>query len=322
MFDRNVFTINGIDMASCESALREFLRRIEPTTTQKHGAQRSHNFLRDVLCTGQFASRIKTSYLSGSYARDTAIAPLDDVDIIFVVNPKAWPRALLMSRPSPGKILESFARAVRHRYPNSSVRVQRRSICLQLYHLNIDVVPAVEVDDTEKFILIPDADTGDWIKSAPKLHSAKATEINKRHGGRFKPLVKLLKYWNSNLPKTARFKSFAIETLAARLFNSEDLLSLENGLVKFFDFLAYIDGDAQLFRWSDTYGVKLNWWATEILDLAGTGSNLVANVDGDRRRKFLEHATRSRDRMAEATVATRVNTACQRISKALRIPQN
>lgn len=322
MFGSKTITTYGIDMASCESALRKFVKQIEPTATQKHGAQRSHNFLRDVLCTGKFASRIKTSYLSGSYARDTAIAPLDDVDIIFVVNPKAWPRALLMSRPSPDKILESFARAVRHRYPKSSVRVQRRSICLQLYHLNIDVVPAVEVDDTEKFILIPDADTGNWIKSAPKLHSAKATEINKRHGGRFKPLVKLLKYWNSNLPKTARFKSFAIETLAARLFHSVDLLSLENGLALFFDFLASLDGNAQLRPWPDSYGVKLNWWATEVLDLAGTGSNLVANVDDKRRRKFLEHATRSRDRMVEATATTRADTACLRISKALRIPRN
>lgn len=308
-----------MNVASCESALWDFVKKIEPTAAQKNGAQRSHNFLREVLCTGQFATRIRTSYLSGSYARDTAIAPLDDVDVIFVVNPSAWPTGFLATRPSPATILESFARALRYRYPNSSIRVQRRSICLQLNHLDIDVVPAVELDATGQTILVPDARTGDWIKSAPRAHSETATEINKRQGGRFKPLVKLLKYWNSNLPSTATFKSFAIETLAARLFSSVGLPSLEDGLSLFFDFIASLDGNARLYRWSDSYGIRLNWWATEVPDLAGTGSNLVANVEADRRQKFLDHGTRSRDCMAEARSAVRATTACQRVSKALRI---
>jgi len=190
---------------------------------------------------------------------------------------------------------------------------------LQLYHLDIDVVPAIEVGDTGKIILVPDSDSGDWIKSSPRLHSEKATEINQRHNGRFKPLVKLLKCWNSNLPSTANFKSFAIETLAARLFNSIGLPSLEDGLALFFDFVASLDGKAQLYRWAESYGVTLNWWATEVPDLAGPGSNLVANVDADRRQKFLGHAIRSRDHMADARRSSRVDTACRRVSEALGI---
>lgn len=186
-------------MASCESAIWEYLKKIEPTAVQKDGAKRSHSHLRDILCTGQFASRIKTSYLSGSYARDTAIAPLDDVDIIFVINPQAWKIGFFSSTPSPDTILRSFANAVRYRYPNSSIRTQRRSICLQLYHLDIDVVPAIEDDSHGQMIWVPDANTGNWIKSSPKLHSDAATKINQSRNGNFKPLVKLLKNWNSNL---------------------------------------------------------------------------------------------------------------------------
>lgn len=306
-------------MASCESEIWEYLKKIEPTAAQKEGAVRSHNYLRDVLCTGQFASRIKTSYLSGSYARDTAIAPLDDVDIIFVVNPQAWPIGLLASAPSPETILRSFANAVRYRYPNSSVKTQRRSICLQLNHLDIDLVPAIEADSIGQMIFVPDAETGYWIKSSPKLHSEAATRVNQSRSGNFKPLVKLLKNWNSNLPSTAKFKSFIVETMAARLFEKVDIPSLEVGLLLFFDFMAYLDGKAQAYKWTDKYGMSLNWWAVEVFDLAGTGSNLVANLDADRRQKFLDSAVRSRDKMLEARQAMRVQTACVRVSEALRL---
>lgn len=307
-------------MASCEPAIHEYLKKIEPSATQKEGAKRSHAYLRDILCSGQFASRIKTSYLSGSYARDTAIAPLDDVDIIFIINPQAWQTGLLsLYRPLPAAVLESFARAVRYRYCESSVRIQRRSICLQLYHLDIDVVPAIEADAAGKMILVPDSETGNWIKSSPKAHSDIATEINQKRGGNFKPLVKLLKRWNANLPSTANLKSFAIETMAARLFQTADIPTLQEGLLRFFDFVAHLDGKAQAYSWRDKCGMSLNGWSAEVPDLAGTGSNLVAKVDGERRMKFLEHAVRSRDRMLEAQKAVNIDTACKRVSEALRL---
>jgi len=306
-------------MASCESAIWDYLKNIEPSPTQKQGAVRSHNYLRDILCTGQFANRIKTSYLSGSYARETAIAPLDDVDIIFVVNPKEWKTNLFSLRPTPETILRSFANAVRYRYPNSSVRTQRRSICLQLNHLDIDVVPAIEADSNGQMIWVPDTGTGNWIKSSPKLHSDAATKVNQARSGNFKPLVKLLKYWNSNLPSTATFKSFIVETMAVRLFQSVDIPSLEEGLLRFFDFMAHLDGKAQVHSWTGKYGMSLNWWAAEVYDLAGTGSNLVANLDADRRHKFIEQAVRSRNKMLEAQRAVRIDTAINRFSEALRL---
>lgn len=306
-------------MASCETAILKYLKNIEPTQAQKEGAVRSHNHLREILCTGQFANRIHSSYLSGSYARDTAIAPLDDVDIIFVVDANKWETGFFSSMPAPKTILRSFANAVRRRYPESSVRTQRRSICLQLNRLNIDVVPAIHADSTGLMIWVPDSVTGAWIKSSPKLHSDTATKINQARNGNFKPLVKLLKSWNSRLPTTANLKSFVIETMAAHLFQRVDIPSLETGLLMFFDFMAHLDGKAQTYSWADKYGISLNRWGTEIPDLAGTGGNLVANLDTDRRKKFLIHAVRSRNKMLEAHHAISFDTARKRVSEALRL---
>ncbi len=111
-------------MASCETELWNLVKGIEPSQTQKEGAARSHNHLRDTLCTGQMASRIVGDYLSGSYSRDTAIKPLDDVDIIFVIEPTKWTTALdnlLSLNPEPSAVLTTFANAIRYRYPISSV---------------------------------------------------------------------------------------------------------------------------------------------------------------------------------------------------------
>lgn len=306
-------------MWDCEAALRDLARQVEPTPAQKAAASRSQNYLRSLLTSGQFGDRVLDVYLSGSYARDTALAPIDDVDIVVVVDPAGWSRSFWSTTPAPDQILESFARAIRYRYPNSSVYMQRRSVCLTLDHLHIDVVPAVALPGDGHRIQIPDADSGEWITSAPRRHTEIATEINQRHGGRFKPEVKLLKYWNHALPQTARLKSFAIETLAATLFRNVSLPSLQEGLRLFFDFLASRNGESVLYRWDKNYGIHMSLWSHELQDLAGSGTNLLAKVDSDRREKFLEHAVRSRDSLIAADKARGGEFAIRHITAALKM---
>jgi hypothetical protein len=311
-------------MANCDTQIWNIVRSIEPTQTQKDGAKRSHNYLRDLLCTGNMADRITGHYLSGSYARDTAIHPLDDVDIIFLINPSYWNASPLWTispsfYPAPDKVLDSFANAIRYRYPISSVYGQRRSVCLQLYHLDIDVVPALPDKSNPKFIHIPDSTASRWILSSPLLHSENSTRVNKYQNGKFKPLVKLLKYWNGNLPSTAKFKSFAIETIAVRIFNNLQFGTLQEGLKYFFDFIAYASGNSTVLGWNDKYGVSLGWLTTSVPDAAGTGSNVIAGVDEERRKRFVENAIRSRDKIVESLNTAYIDTAYRRVTEALKM---
>jgi len=305
-------------MASCEIQLLDLVKSIEPTQTQKDGAKRSHNYLRDILCTGQMTSRITDHYLSGSYSRDTAIYPLDDVDVIFVIDPNKWKSGLFfLYKPSPETVLTSFANAIRYRYPESSIYNQRRSVCLSLYHLDIDVVPAIKDGD---YIWIPDREVDEWIKSSPNKHSENATTINRIQNGKFKPLVKLLKFWNSNLPSTAQLKSFAIETICVRLFGAVKFNSLEEGLLYFFDFVAYLSEYETVISWKDSCGISFSgFYGCKVPDAAGTDSNTTSGVDQVRQKRFIENAVRSRDRMVEASNAISIETACKRAGEALKI---
>lgn len=310
-------------MASCEYQLTEFLKQIEPTNTQKDGGRRSHKFLRDILGTGNMANRIVDTYLSGSYARDTAVRPLEDVDIIFVIDPARWPQngfrlVLDDDYPTPESVLKTFMSAIRYRYRDSSLRMQNKSIRLRLYHLDIDVVPAIDRGKNDGSIMIPDRRKRDWIVTAPKRHNEIASVINQRQDGRFKPLVKLLKYWNRALPSTASFKSFAVETIACRLFQRTPLRTLESGLLLFFDFVSSFGHDGQLYKWSDKFGIALNSWESKVPDTADTGSNVVAGIDEGRKQKFIKNAIISRNRMIEAHSAHSSGAAWTRVSHALR----
>jgi hypothetical protein len=310
-------------MADCESFLRQVVRRIEPSQAQKDAASRSHNYLRDVLVTGRMAQVIVDSYLSGSYARDTAVSPLDDVDIVFLIHPKHWQNVIqsfLGLRPSPQDVLNTFARAIRYRYDQSAVNIQRRSVRLQLFHLDIDVVPALPSSSDGQMILVGDAEADAWLDSAPKKHEALATEVNRSRGGLFKPLVKLLKFWNGNLPTTANVKSFAIETMAVRIFRNHSFEALQQGILKFFDFVCHLAGGSTVYEWGSSCGMSFSWLSgRSVPDAAGTGSNLFANVDGERLKRFVENAARSRDKMRESVKATFTDTSERRAAEALRM---
>lgn len=288
-----------------DTLMWQIVREVEPTPAQKDGAQRSHEYLRSLLATGQIASRWTSSYLSGSYARDTAIRPIDDVDIVFELAPAVWGGGLTLfdPHPAPVKVLEAFANAIRYRYPVSSVYGQRRSVRLELYHLDIDVVPAFPDPSNPLFVRIPDRESGDWIRSSPKKHSENATRVNQRQGGRFKPLVKLLKFWNSNLPETTRAKSFMIETMAVRLFDALALNSLEDGAITFWDFLASRYSEPTLYHWSESYDMSFSWLSISVPDTAGTGSNTAARLDDARARALAAKARMSRDRLIAAQKA-------------------
>ena len=121
-----------------------------------------------------------------------------------------------------------------------------------MHHLHIDVVPAIADASKHGHIWIPDRSKNDWIISGPKVHAERASAVNQRNDACFTPLVKLLKYWNQGLPSTASLRSFTIETMATRIFTPYRVRSLEEGLLKFFDFVVcfFLLGYFPLFSFS------------------------------------------------------------------------
>jgi hypothetical protein len=297
-------------MRNIERLLREMARNLEPTAGQKKAASASHNYLRDLMNTGGVGDRIRDSYLSGSYARDTAVNPLGDVDIIFLIDETKWATGFLSMRPKPSVVLRSFADAVRYRYDRSSAFTQRRSIRLELSHIDIDCVPAIEIPGSD-YILVGDRKEDAWIKSSPKLHHAALTKANQLCDGWAVPAIKILKAWNKSLPSTAQVRSFVIETVVVSALTTAPHKTLQDCVLSFFDFVAQFRSDFQLIG-RDRLGISISSvYGMTVPDLALTGGNVASGVGGDQASNFMARASRSRE-LLEGGLHARTDGSAQK----------
>lgn len=188
-------------MLTIDEAFRKFKSRLELNDREQENASKRHNEVREHI-----RSRFTTDddFLTGSYRRHTKTKPLKDIDIFFVLAESQ--RAKYRDK-APSVVLQDFYAALVDKYGDKAVSKQGRSVCVDFgvvidaddntdYKVvSVDVVPAfVAGNDYE----IPNADTGKWMKTNPKIHAEKATDANKNYGGEWKALVRMAKYWNNN----------------------------------------------------------------------------------------------------------------------------
>src|SRR5258706_9095115 len=192
----------------------ELLADIEPSPTTKERASSAHTAIRKHLADHDtFSDRWLNDFLSGSYARDTAIRPTasadgkerPDVDIIVVTN--------FTENDSPDAALNEVAHALEDGEDGYAIeRINKRSVRVETWQAEMDIVPVIE---TYNGYLIADRETGKWQFTNPPEHTRWSSDTNKAFGGRFKPLVKLLKWWRRINPSGKRPKGFVLDVLVS-----------------------------------------------------------------------------------------------------------
>jgi hypothetical protein len=192
----------------------ELLQDIEPSSTTKTNASGGHAGIRDHLRTqAKFKNRYVSSFLSGSYTRDTSIRPRTssngqerpDVDIIVVTN--------FTIDDHPDAVLKEVCRALEDGGGGYEVeRINKRSVRVENWQADMDIVPVIE---TWNGYQIADRDSGTWKFTNPPVHTSWSSQENDRFGKRFKPLVKLFKWWRRINPSGKRPKGFVLEVLVS-----------------------------------------------------------------------------------------------------------
>lgn len=194
----------------------DFLYEIEPSDSTRSNCVSGHTTLRDKLRSHETFKKVHIeTYLSGSYRRNTAVRPRKvngetqrpDVDIII--------KTLHTKSDTPSSVITELHKALMDAgYQN--LRKNRRSVSVFLTTVDMDVVPVID-SPTGQGYLIPDMELGEWLVTNPPGHTEWATATNKAAGERFKPLVKMLKWWRrEHLPNLRRPKGFIIETMVAK----------------------------------------------------------------------------------------------------------
>lgn len=201
------------------------LGRIEPSDSHVAKAKKAHEVLRQHLRDHEEIGKAhKDAYLSGSYARHTAIKNIKDVDVICVLD-------IDKDLTEPIVLLRWLEQALLNYYDD--VRVQGRSIGITTSDgFCLDLVPGTPQNGDDGPLWIPDREAKAWVGTHPKGQIEFARARNASTDGFYVQTVKLMKHWRDRVPsELARPKSYVLETLVAETMGSSPPLSHAKAVV-------------------------------------------------------------------------------------------
>lgn len=207
------------------------LNRIEPDPVDVSKAKKSHELLRETLRKDEEIGKAHLdTYLSGSYARHTAIKDIKDVDVICVLD-------IDKGITEPIVLLRWLETALVKHYDD--VRPQGRSVGITTSDgFCLDIVPGAPLVDgaTDGPLWIPDRDAKLWVGTHPKGQIKFAENLNARTGGYYVQIVKMTKHWRDRLPSLqAQPKSYIVETLVSETLGSSSPASHAVAVLKVLD---------------------------------------------------------------------------------------
>jgi hypothetical protein len=184
-----------------------YLGSLEPGDDAVAAAKAAHEKVREELKTdADTKDAHKDTFLSGSYARRTAIHNINDVDVICILD--------VDHKITEPEVILSWLQGVLSKY-YTETRLQGRSIGASAAKgVWLDIVPSTPVSADDGPLWIPDRDASQWVETHPKGQIAAATSKNKATNGYYIQTVKLLKAWRDRLPtEKSKPKSYILEAI-------------------------------------------------------------------------------------------------------------
>lgn len=203
-------------MHSLPDHFDELLSAIEPLDYRAKFAREIPSQLREYLKqTPKIITVEPHSRLAGSYARQTAINDIKDVDIILVLETayRAGSAEAALS-----EVFSALYNLKEHMEGVSDVTVRRkqqRSINVLFKDSNfcMDIVPAVAPNGLAEPLEIPDREWEKWVETHPLGYADKLSRLNIENGSKVIPLIKMMKYWRDVQMIMRRPKSYWLECL-------------------------------------------------------------------------------------------------------------
>ncbi|SJZ95549.1 hypothetical protein SAMN02745174_02067 [Cetobacterium ceti] len=261
-----------MSIVTLKQAQNKFLKEIvdlEPGRVEK--ARKSRDFLKETI--KNICEKDKEMFNLypeyhidfGSFARNTKIRPLDDIDMMFCFKGEGSVYDILgnesykITVPTESKTLikvceennQLNSRKVIEKikaklynisnYNRADIKRNQEAITLKLnsYEWNFDIVPCFicnEGDEKAKFYLIPDGN-GNWKKTDPRKDRERIKELNNINNGSVYQLVRLAKKW-SKQKNFQSISSYLLENLVLEYVASTSISN--NTYDEFESFLDYL----------------------------------------------------------------------------------
>ena len=255
-----------------ETKLQELLdKEINLAQGRVSQGSTSHTYIRTLLANRRttdpsFPWILDGDFLSGSYARGTKLHPLDDIDVMIVLDgtglePTGLQATHYVRSSAEGKngpvhnhigfdnqlnshsVLEAFQKSLAQSHADSVIKKSGQAVNVKLvsYDLGIDIVPCFHIKprniNEQDFYYIPlgDGNPG-WLKTNPKIDAAISTRLHDKHNKKLKSIIKLLKYWNRE-KNGDRIRSYHLESIAWNVFHNHPsaVTTMAEGVRYFFD---------------------------------------------------------------------------------------
>ncbi len=202
----------------------ELSSNLEITSLQSTTASTRQQAVRAVMAAG---FSVLDSFLTGSYAKSTMIAPLAKADIdIFVVLDASY-----YYKYTPQALLTEVRRVLRTRYTQTpEINPDGQAVTISFTDFKVDVVPAFNRDGGG--FIIPNSPAG-WISTDPKLHLAHTIHENAQHDGMLVPLIKMLKGWNQ--AQGGVLRGFYLELMTTKVLAGVTITDYPSGVRWVFD---------------------------------------------------------------------------------------
>lgn len=208
------------------SSFNEFFSNIEPSkSTVEYIASIQQN-IRGYLSThNKYKDIYVESFLSGSYAKNTAIRPKKnkekrDVDIIILTN--------YAREDSSKKIIDEILNVLKENKKYKSITKQKRSVSIEMNEIAIDIIPIIEINNK---YYIGNSKVDEWIETNPKCHIEWSIYKNKELEGYYKKIVKTFKWWNEEhkilnvkFPKGITLEKLIADSFSVELKNIEEII--------------------------------------------------------------------------------------------------
>jgi hypothetical protein len=163
------------------------------------------------------------SFLTGSYRRNTMIAPLSeaDADVFIILHPDYY------EQNGQASLLDKIKRILRKTYTKTpEISRNGQAVTITFTDFQVDVVPAFYRDGGG--FLIPDSILQRWIATDPKIHVEIWSKSNNDHNGDIVPLIKMIKGWNKQ--HSGLLRSFHLETLILQILNNVTISDYPSGV--------------------------------------------------------------------------------------------
>jgi hypothetical protein len=203
---------------------------LEITGLQKETVSTRQNSVRAVVESGMTVHR---SFLTGSYSRNTMIAPLKeaDVDILMVLDASYFHHYNGLNG-GPAGLLDLLKRTLRRTYTKTpDISRSGQAVTIRFEDFGVDVVPGF--DRQGGGYLIPNSVTQKWLSTDPEKHVETFSSANRAHNGDLVPLIKMIKGWNKN--SNEFFRSFHLEVLTLHVLHGVTITDYPSGVRYFFD---------------------------------------------------------------------------------------